>query len=183
MSSYLQYLIWMMLFVIVIEMIFPDSSYRRYIKLVLGCILIYTMLKPIASLVQVNGADYEAYVKKYQMMLSGNGSIGNNYEEELNRQQESLQGVYETSMKDYIEQEVEVHVVWLQISWNDDEMEGVDLIVERPSKTLKIGEIHIGNKSNTIDGSEEELKNIIKTSLSNFYNVQVCNIHITVQKN
>lgn len=183
MSSYLQYLIWMMLFVIVIEMIFPDSSYRKYIKLVLGCILIYTMLRPIASFVQVDGADYEAYVKKYQMLLAGDGSIGQNYEEELDRQQETLQGVYETSMKDYIEQEVEVRVAWLQITWNGEEMERIDLIVEKPSETLKIGEIHIGDKSQTVDGSEEELKNKIKTSLSNFYNVQVCNIHITVQKN
>ena len=172
-----------MLFVIVIEMIFPDSSYRKYIKLVLGCILIYTMLRPIASFVQVDGADYEAYVKKYQMLLAGDGSIGQNYEEELDRQQETLQGVYETSMKDYIEQEVEVRVAWLQITWNGEEMERIDLIVEKPSKTLKIGEIHIGDKSQTVDGSEEELKNKIKTSLSNFYNVQVCNIHITVQKN
>lgn len=183
MSGYLQYLIWMMLFVIVIEMIFPDSAYRKYIKLVLGCILIYTMLKPVASLVQVEGADYEAYVKKYQVLLEGKGEVGGNYEEELDRQQEMLQKYYETSMKDYIEQEVEVGVVWLKIDWNEDEMESIDLIVEKPRKTLRIGEIHIGDKSKTIDGSEEELKNKIKTSLSNFYNVQVCNIHITVQKN
>lgn len=183
MSSYLQYLIWMMLFVIVIEMIFPDSSYRKYIKLVLGCILIYTMLKPIASFVQVDGAGYEDYVKKYQMLLAGETREGQSYEEELNRQQQTLQEVYETSMKDYIEQEVEVRVAWIQISWNEDEMESIDLIVEKPSETLKIGEIHIGDKSNTVDGSEEELKNKIKTSISNFYNVQVCNIHITVQKN
>ena len=183
MSSYLQYLIWMMLFVIVIEMIFPDSSYRKYIKLVLGCILIYTMLKPIASFVQVDGADYEDYVKKYQILLSGEDREGKSYEDELNRQQQTLQEVYEISMKDYIEQEVEVRVAWIQISWNEDEMENIELIVEKPSEALKIGEIHIGDKSNTIDGSEEELKNKIKTSLSNFYNVQVCNIHITVQKN
>lgn len=183
MSGYLQYLIWMMLFVIVIEMIFPDSSYRKYIKLVLGCILIYTMLKPIASFVQVDGADYEAYLKKYQILLTGEQGAGQNYEEELARQQETLQEVYKTSMKDYIEQEVEVRVTWLQISWNQEDMESIDLTVEKPSEMLKIGEIHIGDKSDTLDGSEEELKNKIKTSLSNFYNVQVCNIHITVQKN
>lgn len=183
MSQYLQYLIWMMLFVIVIEMIFPDSAYRKYIKLVLGCILIYTMLKPIVGLIPIEGADYGDYVKKYQMLLSGDSSIGLNYEEELDRQQDILQAVYETSMKDYIEQEAEVSVAWLQINWNKDEMESINLIVQKPSETLKVGEIHIGDKSKTVDGSEEELKNKIKSLLSNFYNVQVCNIHITVQKN
>lgn len=183
MSSYLQYLIWMMLFVIVIEMIFPDSSYRKYIKLVLGCILIYTMLKPVATFIKVDGSDYEDYVKKYQMLLTKDSSIGENYEEELNRQQNTLRAVYETSMKEYIEQEATVRVSWLQISWNEDEIERIDLTVEEPSKIFKIGEIHIGDKSKTVDGSEEELKNKIKTSLSNFYNVQVRNIYITVQKN
>lgn len=183
MSSYLQYLIWMMLFVIVIEMIFPDSSYRKYIKLVLGCILIYTMLKPVSSFIKVDGSDYEDYVKKYQMLLTGDSSIGQNYEEELSRQQNTLQSVYETSMKEYIEQEATVHVSWLQISWNKDEIERIDLTVEKPSEMFKIGEIRIEDKSETVDGSEEELKNKIKTSLSNFYNVQVRNIYITVQKN
>lgn len=183
MSSYLQYLIWMMLFVIVIEMIFPDSSYRKYIKLVLGCILIYTMLKPVATFIKVDGSDYEDYVKKYQMLLTEDSNIGKNYEEEVNRQQDTLRAVYETSMKEYIEQEATVRVSWLQISWNEDEIERIDLTVEKPSEIFKIGEIHIGDKSETVDGSEEELKNKIKTSLSNFYNVQVCNIHITVQKN
>lgn len=172
-----------MLFVIIIEMIFPDSSYRRYIKLVLGCILIYTMLKPVASFIKVDGSDYEDYVKKYQIILAGDSFTGQNYEEELNRQQNTLQEVYETSMKEYIEQEATVRVAWLQIIWDKDEIERIDLTVEKPSEVFKIGEIHIGDKSETVDGSEEELKNKIKTSLSNFYNVQVRNIYITVQKN
>ena len=183
MSSYLQYLIWMMLFVIIIEMIFPDSSYRKYIKLVLGCILIYTMLKPVVSFIKVDGLDYEGYVKHYQSALAGEGTIGKGYEEELKRQQSTLQEVYETSMKDYIEQEADVHVVDMQIDWNKDEIEGIRVIVEKPSQSFKIGEIRIGDKSDTVDGDEEKLKNKIKTSLSNFYNVQVRNIYITVQKN
>ena len=71
----------------------------------------------------------------------------------------------------------------MQIDWNKDEIEGIRVIVEKPSQSFKIGEIRIGDKSDTVDGDEEKLKNKIKTSLSNFYNVQVRNIYITVQKN
>lgn len=183
MDSYLQYLIWMMLFVIVIEMIFPDSSYRKYMKLVLGCILVYTLLKPIVGLIKVDGANYEDYVKKYQMLLAGEISDNEEYNEELTRQQQNLQEVYEKSMKSYIEQEVNVKVVWLDIDWNQDEMIAINVYVARPSEEVKIGEIRIEDKSDTVDGDEEVLKNKIKTCLSNFYNVQVQNIHITVQKN
>lgn len=183
MSHYLQYLIWMMIFVIVIEMIFPDSSYKKYIKLVLGCILIYTMLKPVVSFIKVDGADYEAYVKNYQRALEGGLTIGEGYEMELERQQNILQEEYEDSMKQYIEQEAEVKVASLQIIWNKDEIESIYATVQKHGQTFKVGEIHIGNKSETIDGDEEKLENKIKTSLSNFYNVQVCNIYITVQKN
>lgn len=183
MSGYLQYLIWMMLFVIVIEMIFPDSSYRKYIKLVLGCILVYTLLKPVVSFIKVDGADYDTYVKKYQMLLGSQNIEEDGYETEKERQQETLQEVYKSSMKAYIEQSAEVEVVWLDLEWQEDELVGIETTVTKPSNTLKIGEIHIGGKNDTVDGDEENLKNKLKTCLSNFYNVQVQNIHITVQKN
>lgn len=183
MSSYLQYLIWMMLFVIVIEMIFPDSSYRKYIKLVLGCILVYTLLKPVVSFVQADGIDYDAYVKKYQMLLDTDNHGSVSYEEETKRQQQSLQVIYEESMTAYIEREAEVEVIWLEMGWEEDELISIDVTVTKPSGNLKIGDIQIGAKSETIDGDEEALKNKLKTCLSNFYNVQVQNIHITVQKN
>ena len=56
-------------------------------------------------------------------------------------------------------------------------------VVGKKGAPIKIGEIHIGDKSDTVDGAEEELKNKIKTCLNDFYNVQVRNIYITVQKN
>lgn len=183
MSGYLQYLIWMMLFVIVIEMIFPDSSYRKYIKLVLGCILVYTLLRPIVSFIKVDGADYDDYVKKYQMLLKEQNIEGYDYQAEKERQQETLQEVYQSSVKGYIEQAAEVEVVWLELAWHEDELTGIEATVTKPSDTIKIGEIHIGGKDEGVDGDEEKLKNKIKTCLSDFYNVQVQNIHITVQKN
>ena len=168
MSSYLQYLIWMMLFVIVIEMIFPNSSYRKYIKLVLGCILVYTLLRPIVSFVKVGGVTYDDYVKKYQMLL----------------EMQNIEGYgYQNSVKKSIEQSAEVEVVWLELKWDKDELANIEATVTAPSDKIKIGEIRIGSKNEGVDGDEEKLKNKIKTCLSDFYNVQVQNIHITVQKN
>lgn len=183
MSDYLKYLIWMMLFVIVIEMIFPDSPYRKYLKLVMGCILVYTMLKPLLGLIQVDGADYRAYVTKYQAILEEGASGKNSYATQLNDQQQSLEKMYEISMKDYIESQLDISVQSLQITFQEGAIQNVYLTVGQKEEGIKIGEIQIADKSNTVSGDEEKLKNKIKNLLNDFYNVQVHNIYISVQKN
>ena len=183
MSEYLQYLIWMMLFVIVIEMIFPDLAYKKYLKLVLGCILLYTMLQPILSLIRVDGSTYKDYVEKYQQTLGVIEDGQSLYENQLEDQQASLESFYQISMKQYIEQQVEVSVLDLRLTVEQGNIERIDLIVGESNAPIEIGTIHIGDKSKTVDGDEEKLKNKIKTCLNDFYNVQVQNIYITVQKN
>lgn len=183
MKAYFQYMIWMMLFVIIIEMFFPDSSYRKYIKLVLGCILVYTMLSPIMQFIQVDGQDYEGYVKQYQALLALDQGEAGAYEKALNGQQASMKEMYEQSIKAYVEQHFDVTASNVFVTWQGSELRSIDLVVGKKEATSKIGTIHIGEKSNTTSGDEENLKNKIKTCLSDFYNVQVCNIHITVQKN
>ena len=163
-------------------MIFPDSSYRKYIKLVLGCILVYTMLKPVIGFIHVSGADYEAYVNKYIQMLD-TAPIQMEYGHQVQSQQGSIEALYKTTMKQYIEQQFDVSVKDIHLQIDQGEIQRIDLVVGKKNDKIKIGSIHIGSKSKTVDGEEEQLKNKIKTCLSNFYYVQVQNIYITVQKN
>lgn len=184
MRGYLQMLIWMMLFVIIIEMIFPDSAYRKYIKLILGCILVYTMLQPIISLVQGDHNSYDDYVKYYERRLSGGEAALLDYNEQLQSQEQVLKSYYEEGIRSTVEKEFDVKVQDIKLSYEGNELLEITLTVgKNRSGKIHIGTIHIGDKSNTLDGDEENLKNKIKTCLSDFYNVQVCNIHITVQKN
>lgn len=184
MSEYLQYLIWMMLFVIVIEMIFPDSSYRKYIKLVLGCILVYTMLSPIIKFVKVDGANYKDYVESYQKLLGiESGDAMDRYDEQVKEQQSALEAMYQKNMIQTIEDRFDIKVAQLQLKMKDNEVQQVLLTVTRSDAAIQVGEIHIGDKSRSVDGADEALKNKIKTCLNDFYNVQVSNIYITVQKN
>ena len=184
MRGYLQMLIWMMLFVIIIEMIFPDSAYRKYIKLILGCILVYTMLQPIIALVQGDHNQYDDYVKYYERRLGGDETALSEYYEQLQSQRKVLKNYYEDGIQSLIEKEFDLKVQGMDLTYEEDELQGIALTVGKSSVgKIHIGTIHIGDKSNTVDGDEENLKNKIKTCLSDFYNVQVCNIHITVQKN
>lgn len=184
MSEYLQYLIWMMLFVIVIEMIFPDSSYRKYIKLVLGCILVYTMLSPIIQWIRIDGENYKDYVQDYQKLLGiESGGVAESYDEQVKQQQAILEAMYQKNMTQTIEEQFDIKVVSLQLKMKDSQMEQVNLTVTRSDASIQVGEIHIGDKSHSADGADEALKNKIKTCLNDFYNVQDSNIYITVQKN
>ena len=184
MREYLQILIWMMLFVIIIEMIFPDSAYRKYIKLILGCILVYTMLQPLIGLVNGGQNDYDAYVKYYQERLGGGEDAMAEYNRQKDNQEEVLKKYYEEGVKSTVENSFDVKVKSVQLSYDTNVIKGIDLTIGKHREgKIEIGTIQIGDKSKTLDGDEENLKNKIKTCLSDFYNVQVCNIHITVQKN
>ena len=183
MREYLQMLIWMMLFVIIIEMIFPDSAYRKYIKLILGCILVYTMLQPIIGLVKGDHNEYDDYVKYYQERLSGGDAALAEYNKQKESQEEVLKRYYEEGIKTTVESSFEVKVRSVQLGDKENELTEINLTIGKNKEgKIEVGTIHIGDKSDTLDGDEENLKNKIKTCLSDFYNVQVRNIHITVQK-
>lgn len=183
MSDYLTYLIWMMLFVIVIEMVFPDSPYRKYLKLVVGCILIYTMIRPILDIVHIDSDTYNNYVAYYQTLIEDAADGNYTYENQLNNQQQSLEQIYQSSMKTYLESQLDIKVQSLNIKFKEGNIQDIYLTVGGQADTIQIGEIHISDKSNTVNGDEEKLKNKIKNLLNDFYNVQVDNIYISIQKN
>ena len=66
MKDYMQILIWTMLFIILVEMIFPASEFKKYLKLLLGFIIIYTIFTPIVKGGFWNEAKYDEYVRYYQ---------------------------------------------------------------------------------------------------------------------
>lgn len=194
MREYMQMFIWIMLFVIVIEMIFPDSDYKKYLKLVLGCIIIYTIMKPIVQFIPVQGQTYDHYVSDYQKKLSeglGYQNTLENYDEQIKSQQDTLKETFSENIKKVIEKECDIGVKRVDMEWHEGtyevELAKIDLVVgvyEKEGGNInRIPQIKIGNKSSSISADEENLKIKIKTCLQNFYNVPSCNIHITVQKN
>lgn len=194
MKTYMQMLVWIMLFVIVVEMIFPDSNYKKYIKLVLGCVIVYTMMKPVIAFIPLQGKSYDAYVMNYQNQLltaAGYGGAEESYKVQLRKQQEFLKTTYSQNIKQLVERETDVSVKEVEIKWQDNngmiQIDQIYLTVGDKQKskknTIAVPKIRIGEKSSSLSGDEEKLKIKIKTCLNNFYNVQTRNIYITVQKN
>lgn len=195
MLAYLQTMIWVMLFVIVVEMIFPDSDYRKYLKLVLGCIIIYILFRPVASLVLKNADAYDHLVKTYESQLtdiSYDAEIQKEYNRVVAKQKEILTKAYEESIKNTIENQTGVAVISCKVTLKNNvrevfDIEKIYLVVKDQEKDnkqkLSLPEVGIANKTDEVITREEKLKNKIKTCLENFYLVQDCNIYITVQKN
>ncbi len=184
MREYLQMIIWMLIFVIVVDMIFPDSAYRKYIKLILGCILVYTLVQPIIGFLGKSENGYDNYVKYYQGYLDESDQAVDYYNNQKAKQEEVLKSYYEDGVKQIIESEFDVKASYVDITYTDNTVSKIKVVVtERIGDDIEIGTIKIGDKSDTLNGNQEIIKNKIKTCLSDFYNVQDCNIHITVQKN
>ena len=196
MKEYLQVMIWVMLFVIVVEMIFPDSDYRKYLKLVLGCIIIYILFRPIANIVLADENSYDHLVKSYEAQLNNRGqedAIQKEYKRILIKQKEVLEDAYKETIRNTIESQINVRVVSCKISFKEDQksetlaVEKIEIIVREEGDTdlkkMPLPEMGIANKNDEAITREEKLKNKIKTCLENFYIVQDCNIYITVQKN
>ena len=183
MKEYLQMIIWMLIFVLIIEMIFPDSAYRKYIKLILGCILVYTLARPIIGIFNTDEKSYDSYVKYYQIYLNGKDEGIEIYEDQKENQEAILKEYYKKGISELVEKNFEVEVIYVNIRCDDNILSRIDLVAsEKIGEDIKIGTIKIGDKSDTLGGDINNLKNKIKTCLSDFYNVQVRNIYITVHK-
>jgi stage III sporulation protein AF len=184
MKEYIGTLIWTMLFVVVIEMIFPESQMRKYLKLMLGFMVVYAILFPLISNNWFPVAAYANKIEEY-----GTGMYSNEaYEAEVKLQQEKNETIYrgymEERMASTIEQEVGIEVLSLKYT-SGQEGQNLEIMVaqKEEEKKIQIGKIQIGDKSENNKPVEQRLKNEIKSCLKNFYNLDQVNIYITVQGN
>lgn len=194
MREYLQMLVWTMLFVVMVEMFFPSSDLKKYLKLVLGFIVVYIMVSPVIKVVtQVSQKDtFESYVMYYQKEL-GTTPQYSEFEQEQMRQQESLRDVYEsqitTQVKQVLEKQLPITVRDVAIEMSDNDMDfsvkEVALVVGVDDggndKGISVPKIKIGEKDESFTLNDDHVKNQIKKCLKDFYNWDNINIHITVQ--
>ncbi|ONI37680.1 hypothetical protein AN639_00800 [Candidatus Epulonipiscium fishelsonii] len=186
MRDYMEILIWTMLLIVIIEMIFPTSHLQKYIKLILGFILIYTILSPIIKGGLFKEGTYDKYVKNYQdqiNLVTEEGRSMKEYEMELLE-------IYSTQEKDKISgaiKKLDMEVVSLDVDTSLEgytpDIIGINLVVRQKKEDVGkiiIPRIKIGNKDD-INKTSAKIENDIKNLLSDFYNWDKVNIHIIVQ--
>lgn len=200
-AQYTRNIAMIIIFTTFVNLIMPNGDFQKYIKMVLGLIVIITILSPINTLLFKNKPDYTDILKRYQLdiekttMQSGSGifleaqkdMILENYREKIIPQ-----------MVNMIEKNSPVTVKEMTIDCNEDttsnefgKIIAINMVIEKTiletdKKTISIPKIKIGSKileKQSTVGNEGQIEKNIKTCLIDFYNLSNANINITVQKN
>lgn len=189
MREYMQVLIWTMLFVIVVEMIFPASEFKKYLKLILGFIIVYTIFTPVVKGGFWNEGKYDEYVKYYQEQVG-----------DLQHTNLKLQEYEEELLGAYKEQEVNKIALKLKKQLNLEVVDSdivfdttgytptiqeitLNVVKEKKKEKISIPQIKIGEKDKSLSLDQDNLKKEIKNCLGDFYNWDNVNINIIVQDN
>lgn len=188
MKSYLLTIIWTMLFVVIVEMIFPVSELKKYLKLVLGFIVLAVIVNPIMNFVGnqewIEAIQPKEFITFYQEQFEEGTYTP--YEVEKKKQEESVKEIYkqqvETQVKVLIESQLPVKVEALS---SDVLLEGSHVAISEMNIEVILKEqesfIGIGNKNESMTLNQDYLESEIKKCINNFYNVDNANIYITVQ--
>ena len=189
-NSWAQGIILAVIIVTILEMILPEGKNKKYIKIVMGVYMTFTIISPIIS--KVTGSNFDIDVSKYQALIEGNNVQSTNSAQNINNQ--SIENLYlntiKTDIKDVLNKEgYEGKKVDITANINVEE-EKADIYkinIEATKKAndnsiKKVNKIVIGNdtenneeESNTLSNSE--IKKLKKT-LADKYEIEEEKIYI-----
>lgn len=171
-----QQLIIVLMILIIIEMIIPsNSSYRKYIKVIFGIFLLYTMIFPILN-VKAEDIDIEKYLKnEYKVENEKNVVNTINYDKQIEQ-------TYKVKLKDSIEEFINEKGyeqikfdVDLQYSQENIEINKIILKIKKQDTQEGVGKIKIQSNEKV---SQEEIENLTE-EISNNYNIEKSKILIS----
>lgn len=190
-SKWAQGIIVAVILATIIEMILPKGTCKKYVKVVIGMFVLFTIISPIIQVFS-NGASFEEIFD-----LSDYEKIINQSEDEISQKIEdnnkrSIKDIYISNLKDNIKSAIEnkgYEVSNCVVQVKDDEnytIEKIKLTIYKSKnendKKIIINEININleNQENTNDTNNitEENKNELKEYLSKNYSVDIDDIEI-----
>lgn len=192
-SSWAQGIIVAVIIAALIELILPNGSSKKYVKVVIGMYILFTIVSPIIKKIGGRDADLNAIldVEKYEQQLAkSDNAISQKFEDNNSR---NIKDIYVSNLKADISEKLKekgYKVATSIIEVKDDEnytIEKITLeVIKNDQKTEKNNEIVI----NTIEiGSTEKMKNEkqltddekseVETYISQTYGIDKKNINIT----
>lgn len=186
---------------VIIEMLLPNGSSKKYVRVVIGIYILFTIISPVISSLPngkinvndiFNTSQYEKEIAKSDENISKKIEASNN---------RTIKDIYISNLEEDIrsklkEKGYEVSDAYIKVK--DDEnytIEKIDLSVYKVSKnktqtgssnriTINSIEIEVGKSSNIIEEQEnnnvinDNEKNKIKEYLSKTYDIDFANIEI-----
>lgn len=180
--SWAEQLIIALIIIIMLEMIIPNSSYRKYIKIILGIFVLYVIFNPLLKNKitdfnieqEINNQTKSVNIVQPQATtINYNTQIENAYKQKFkenisNRLNEKGYKLNNINLDIYYNQEkIETNKLELQISKLDK------------NKNIKIDKVQISEEKQDI--SKQELDEL-KQEISNTYDIEISKILIESEK-
>ena len=190
-SGWIQGIIIAVIIGTIIEMLLPDGNCKKYVKVVIGVYILFSIVSPVIT--KVTGNEFRVS-DIYDINTYIEVSAKNSQENIENSQQNQIKQVYITNLKNDMKQKIQekgYSVKSLTLEISNDEQYTLKKIFAQVSKkkdeetndVKEINEINI-TISNTTENIEEDIsistkeQNDLKAYLSGIYNLEEKNINI-----
>ena len=194
-SNWIQGVIVAVIIGTIIEMILPEGNCKKYVKVVIGIYILYSMVSPVITKVTKNDLkvsnifDLNEYIE---------ASKSNTYENLEQSQENQIKNIYESNLKNDMTEKLEAkgyEVININLnieSSSEYTLKNIELMLEEKDKSNvetntveMVNEINIQignnetqkNEKTTYKISEKEKKEL-KSYLSSIYNIEEKNISI-----
>lgn len=145
-STWIQGIIVAVMISTIIEMILPEGNCKKYIKVVIGVYILASIISPVVT--KITGSKFE-FSNFFDIEEYVQASSPNSYEELSKSQEEQINGIYQTTLKNDMKQKIEakgyqVSNIMLDISKNGDyTLEAVELILlKKEQETIEASQEH-----------------------------------------
>lgn len=190
-SGWIQGIIIAVIIGTIIEMLLPDGNCKKYVKVVIGVYILFSIVSPVIT--KVTGNEFRVS-DIYDINTYIEASAKNSQENIESSQQNQIKQVYITNLKNDMKQKIQekgYSVKSLTLEISNDEQYTLKKIFAQVSKrkneenneVKEINEINI-TISNTTENIEEDIsistkeQNDLKAYLSGIYNLEEKNINI-----
>lgn len=179
--SWAEQLIIALIIIVMIEMIIPNSSYRKYIKLVLGIFIIYTIFSPLVNN-KMNKIEFgEMFAKEFKTAnITYNETAAINYEQQI---EETYKEKFKEALSENLKEKgYELKNMNLDVTYEKEEIQikKLELKISRLKKSdvITIEKVKITDESGISDKDIEK----VKEEISNTYNIDSSKILIESEK-
>lgn len=192
-SNWAQGVIVAVIIATLIEMVLPNGSSKKYVKVVIGMYILFTIVSPIIKKVGGKDADLNAILnfEKYEQQIEkSDSSISKKFEDNNSR---SIKDIYLSNLKADMSAKLKekgYEIDTLNIKVKDDENYTIDNISlkimkaeqkQEESNEIRINTVEIGNTvtlKNEENLSDDE-KNDVKKYISEAYDIDKKNIDVS----
>jgi stage III sporulation protein AF len=189
-NSWAQEIILAVIIVTILEMIVPEGRNKKYIKIVMGVYITFTIISPIIT--KVTGNNFELDVSKYEDLFNSNSVQGVNEITSLNNQ--SIENLYLNTIKTDIKTELDkegyeskkINITSdINVENEEAKIYKIDIgVAKKPNEEeiKKVNKVEIGKSTEESNVEEVTLSagevNKLKEVLAEKYEIEKEKIHI-----